>query len=410
MALLAFALCALPCAAWAQGPTVDPGGAAPESPAPPPAAPQPPQTIIIPINPQTGQPLPTAPPDPQANADGFYHYDQGMGSFDQPVTLHAGPTPQLHVVRSGDTLWDICFYYFNDPWQWPKIWSYNEQITNPHWIYPGDLVRMVPRGVFVGLEAVDEPEPAAPAATAPEVDPRPSPARRVEVSLRQTAFVEQAELEQSIRIDGAVDAKELLSAGDEVYLTYPASRPPKVGKRYSVYIEGGKVASGGKTVGAYVRLLGTLEVRSVKKGKRARGVLLSTHEEIERGAKVGPLLTTIKSVPAVAAQADVQGAIVAMLSADQLIGQGEVVFLDIGAKSKVQVGNRLTVVRRGDAYDSAQGTSVETGQDDRRFPARAVGEVIVVEVGKNISIGLVTLSVQELGVGDLVIMQKAQGL
>ena len=144
LALLAFALCALPCAAWAQGPTVDPGGAAPESPAPPPAAPQPPQTIIIPINPQTGQPLPTAPPDPQANADGFYHYDQGMGSFDQPVTLHAGPTPQLHVVRSGDTLWDICFYYFNDPWQWPKIWSYNEQITNPHWIYPGDLVRMVP--------------------------------------------------------------------------------------------------------------------------------------------------------------------------------------------------------------------------------------------------------------------------
>lgn len=401
----------LPGLARAQGPTVDPGGAAPAAPTPPaaPAAPQQPATIIIPINPQTGQPIAPAPQDQPPNPDGFYHYDQGMGAFDEPVAIHAGPTPELHVVRSGDTLWDICFYYFNDPWQWPKIWSYNEQITNPHWIYPGDLVRMIPRGLFVGIEAAPDPSPTGPAPVSPEIDPRPAPSRRVEVSLRQTAFVEQAELEQSIRVDGAVDEKVLLSAGDEVYLTYPASKPPKVGKRYSVYAEGGKVTSDGKTVGAYVRLLGTLEVRSVKKDKRARGVLLETHEEIERGAKVGPLLTTIKSVPAVPAKVDVQGSIVAMLTADQLIGQGEVVFLDIGARSKVEVGNRLTVVRRGDAYDSTLGVSSGTGQDDRRFPARSLGEIVVVEVGKNISIGLVTLSVQEFGVGDLVMMQKAAG-
>lgn len=395
-------------AALAQGPTVDPGGAAPAAPAAAPAAPPQPSTIIIPINPQTGQPIAPAPQDTSPNPDGFYHYDAGMGAFDQPVVLHAGPTPELHVVRSGDTLWDICFYYFNDPWQWPKIWSYNEQITNPHWIYPGDLVRMVPRGVFVGLEAPEptpEPEPA-PAPNA-EVDPRPAPARRLQVSLRQTAFVEQAELEQSIRIDGAVEEKELLSQGDEVYLTYPASKPPKVGKRYSVYVEGGKVTSEGKAVGSYVRLLGSLEVRSVKKDRRARGVLLETFAEIERGARVGPLLTQFKSVPPVPAKTDVQGNIVAMLSADQLIGQGELVFLDLG-KSKVQVGNRMTVVRRGDGYESSRGVSTGVGQDDRRFPARALGEVVIVEVGKNISIGLVTLAVQELGVGDMVMMQKAQ--
>lgn len=396
-------------AAVAQGPTVDPGGATPAAPAAPaPAAPQQPSTIIIPINPQTGQPIVPAPQDTAANPDGFYHYDAGMGAFDQPVVLHAGPTPELHVVRSGDTLWDLCFYYFNDPWQWPKVWSYNEQITNPHWIYPGDLVRMVPRGVFVGLEANEPtPEPEAPPAPSAELDPRPAPARRLQVSLRQTAFVEQAELEQSIRIEGSVEEKELLSQGDEVYLTYPDKKPPKVGKRYSVYVEGGKVTSEGKSVGAYVRLLGSLEVRSVKKDRRARGVLLETFAEIERGARVGPLLTQFKSVPPVPAKADVQGSIVAMLSADQLIGQGEVVFLDLG-KSKVEVGNRMTVVRRGDGYESSRGVSTGVGQDDRRYPARSLGEVVIVEVGKNISIGLVTLAVQELGVGDMVMMQKAQ--
>ena len=53
--------------------------------------------------------------------------------YTEPSEIHGGSVPELHVVRSGDTLWGICWYYFNDPWQWPKIWSYNAQITNPHW-------------------------------------------------------------------------------------------------------------------------------------------------------------------------------------------------------------------------------------------------------------------------------------
>ena len=62
-------------------------------------------------------------------------------------------------------------------------------------------------------------------------------------------------------------------------------------------------------------------------------------------------------------------------------------------------------VQRGDAYpDRAKYT---TGQDDRRFPARALGEIVVVEVGDNMSVGLVTLAVQEMGAGDLVMMQKS---
>jgi hypothetical protein len=213
LALLALATATLLSAtAWAQGPVVDPGGEQPSTAAPNPVVPaQPPQrptTVIIPINPQTGQPtgqavpvgadglpLPTGPQP--VNPDGFYHYDgydQGMGAFDQPSTaIHAGPTPELHVVRSGDTLWDLCFYYFNDPWQWPKVWSYNAQITNPHWIYPGDLVRMVPRGVFASTDGAPELTEVSPAAS--PTDPRPAPARRIEVSLRQTAFVEREALE-----------------------------------------------------------------------------------------------------------------------------------------------------------------------------------------------------------------------
>ncbi len=46
----------------------------------------------------------------------------------------------VHVVKKGDTLWDITRHYLANPWKWPVVWSNNEDITNPHLIYPGDRV------------------------------------------------------------------------------------------------------------------------------------------------------------------------------------------------------------------------------------------------------------------------------
>jgi hypothetical protein len=97
--------------------------------------------------------------------------------------------------------------------------------------------------------------------------------------------------------------------------------------------------------------------------------------------------------------------VVAMLTYDQLVGQGEVVFVDLGKSSGVEVGNRMVGVRRGDAYPKVMSTQI--GQDDRKFPARALGEIVIVDVGERISVGLVTLIVQEMGVGDIVTMQAA---
>ena len=46
----------------------------------------------------------------------------------------------VHKVKQGDTLWDISTKYLTTPWQWPLVWSRNQAITNPHLIYPGDMV------------------------------------------------------------------------------------------------------------------------------------------------------------------------------------------------------------------------------------------------------------------------------
>jgi LysM domain len=412
---VALATLAIPAPAFAQVPipptqseapiTLDPGRSGNQMPTtPPPAAPQQPSrpgiVIVGPDGKVIGGDAQPA-PDPSRTYVG-----SGSGpTYDEPDVLYAGPTPELHVVRKGDTLWDICGFYFNDPWQWPKIWSYNPQITNPHWIYPGDLVRLLPRGVFSSQTETKDPEKGPDAGTPAKPDV-PPPARNTDAGLKQLAFVEKNDLDKSITIDGGVDEKVLLGINDEVYLSYPQNKPPEVGKLYSIYIPGNPVKSNGKDFGSYVHLLGTVRVDNVKQDKRARGTIVEANQEIERGAKVGPLLKTFKAPPFVAPKVDAQGSIVALLAAEQLIGHGEVIFIDLGKGSGLEVGNRMFVVRRGDALPKTMDKDV--AKDDRRFPARALGQIVIVEVGERMSIGLVTLSVQEMGVGDLVMMQKSK--
>jgi hypothetical protein len=60
----------------------------------------------------------------------------------QDVSVRADH-PDEYVVVKGDTLWDISGKFLEKPWQWPAIWHANQQIENPHLIYPGDRISLV---------------------------------------------------------------------------------------------------------------------------------------------------------------------------------------------------------------------------------------------------------------------------
>lgn len=49
----------------------------------------------------------------------------------------------VHVVRRGDTLWDLAGRYLRDPFLWPQIFSVNRDVVgDPHWIFPEERLRI----------------------------------------------------------------------------------------------------------------------------------------------------------------------------------------------------------------------------------------------------------------------------
>src|SRR2546423_2367907 len=90
-------------------------------------------------------------------------------------SLHAQDTTQVrtHTVVHGDNLWDLSQRYLGNPFLWPEIYRLNRDvIEDPHWIYPGEVLRLP------GPETLAQtPTPGAPPLPGPEAPPsQPAPA------------------------------------------------------------------------------------------------------------------------------------------------------------------------------------------------------------------------------------------
>lgn len=323
--------------------------------------------------------------------------------------------PDVYVVKEGDTLWDISAEFFGNPYEWPRIWSYNPAITNPHWIYPNDRLRLRPE------EGTAQAASTAPVAQSTKIGSgirlraAESTFQPGSVRLRQLAYLDDEALDESARIAGSPDEWMMLGPYVTVYLEFKGDERPRVGELLSVYHEIARDQRVAGEKGALVRVLGTVryEGEDPETGL-GRGMIIDAFEPIERGFRVARGVSEFEVVAPKESTIDLEAKVVSSLMGRIVIGAHQLVFIDKGSEDGVEKGHRFRIVYSGDRYREQigfrrdMGDAVQRQPVPKEYPREVVAHAIVVDVRKNTSTLAIMESTFNVRVGDVAILSRTR--
>ncbi len=239
-------------------------------------------------------------------------------------------------------------------------------------------------------------------------------------------YVQSLPVNTASKIVGAEDEREqkIYAEGDNLYINAGESQGVKVGDMFSVIRPHGRVdtrLSNKKNLGFYVQEVGALEVIEVKPNVSVARVKNSCDNLL-----LGDLLQPVQQKtspqfrerPALdvfaGASGKASGRIFLARGERELLGREQIVYIDLGAEDRVNVGDYLTVFRplgksgffekddRGDFHDVS---FPERDKETRRGLRKVVGEIVILDVKERTATAMITRTAQEIHRGDWVELQ-----
>jgi hypothetical protein len=332
----------------------------------------------------------------------------------------------VHVVREGDTLWDLAQFYLSDPFLWPEIYRLNTVVVeDPHWIYPAEELALPGPGVIapevpgearvpgeeVGVpEEVPEEVPAeervpGELAELPEI-PSPQEAQQVMVQgrtvfaapaltrttlryeptpplpaisvtewdfMRASMLVELSELGPrgevvDIGVPTSVDLPLVATPAryDRIYISHPGSQPPEPGERMLL----SRIERSVRPYGRVVRPTGVAVVAAVYEDVSI-AVVTDIFDHIDIGNQVTRLerFQMERGVFAQPVSAGPTGELVALLDEQYVPTVEDIVFINVGRGEGLAVGDEFEIY--------APSRRADTGH---RLPPAHLGEGRVIRV------------------------------
>jgi hypothetical protein len=314
-----------------------------------------------------------------------------------PIPL-ADNHPNEYVVQVGDTLWDIAATFLKDPWFWPEIWHINQQIENPHLIYPGDVL---------GLVYIDgRPQVTNIRASTYRMSPQARvtpitqavtsiPYESVAAFLSSGAVLEKRETD---RLPYMLDTRGdhlMASAGNEIYVRGLEGAQP--GSRYNVVSVGGPLIDpdDNKLIGYQGRFVAEGTLR--RSGDPQTVALTDSNREAISGDRLIPEAANIPlNFYPKAPSTNIDGRIISVVGGVTQIGQYMVVVLNRGTRDGLAVGDVLTVWEAGEKIDD------RFGGGRVRLPDEEAGTLMVFKVYDRIGYGLIMEAREPIHIHDLV--------
>lgn len=384
---------------------------------------------------------------------------QNTSLVKQPVKTERKRETPKHLVEAGDTLWDLSSEYLSDPFMWPALWSYNPQVTNPHWIYPGDTIYLEPHS--------DE---GAALTTAP--------AQPVEMHQEVRHFVSRAtvpgfyvaELPETCgHILYSDQEKHMIAPGDEVQVDWVDIEMRKKvsnGQRFTVFSQSRPVKNEDGDDMAYKLIRqGVIEIVDKRDDSLSTARVVQATREIERGMLILPDESLVYTLERKPNARSMEGRIIDTIDIITQVASDQFVIINRGSQDGVMEGNRwvifeqregLNLLEKGEETrtvyadkgqqarkDGDDGKDLRDGEisrpdeqswvlghevemhifperedlddiyGDREYttsdlPLRKIGDILVVDVRDKFSTGVIMNSSREVGIDTRIVMIKGE--
>jgi len=353
-------------------------------------------------------------------------------SFINLDTVDLSTAPEKHEVVSGDTLWDLSNTYLKSPWYWPKVWSMNPQISNPHLIYPGDMISfrfsgemIMPKGEGVegaGSEYEDEGETDSAARTGKTLDATPENYKdfvklggkyRIDrfkqiddtvFDLVQKGFIENKAMDNLGKVVGSYESKDLLATDDNVYV-----KLGKVSFEVGEYVEFINVKDAvkhpktKKKVGTMIDIVGRGKVLDVNSDRIATVKIVKAFDAIERGFFIREYVKTENNIKIIESTAEIKATIITGYDPTTFYGPSYIVYVDKGSKDGLENGMMLTVHRRGDGLQK-----LDKKVKESQLPYEMIGELVIMQTYEETAVAVITKSLTGLEAGDSAILGSVE--
>ncbi|UTH75489.1 LysM peptidoglycan-binding domain-containing protein [Chromobacterium sp. IIBBL 290-4] len=322
-------------------------------------------------------------------------------AFSDELTIKPD-APSRYTVVSGDTLWGISGRYLQSPWRWPELWRMNQnQVRNPHWIYPGDALQLdyvngQPR-LSLASDAMREVK-LSPQARPEDLDQAISsiPADAIEPFLARPLIVDPQQFAAAPRLIAGPDERISISQGDRVYASGIGETGSWQAYRLGQQLQdpdskeplGVEAVYGGDLVVDKLKPdIQTLQVRNV-----AGEVLVGDY--LVRA----PKSSFINYAPHPAPD-HLQGKIISIYQGIGAAAQYSTVALNLGARNGVEPGLVFGIFKKGGAIEV---TDAHGKKKQAQLPTEQAGQLFVYRVFDKVSYALVLNSLGAIYVNDLI--------